>query len=179
MHMDASNRPGAAEPHAPVYPEQATAGGASLPWPPPLLEPLLGAAWQIAWRSAAGSALLFAPLLFGLADGFAPAGAPPLFAEALLVAGLLVLALAASRARRSLAVARTALAAGHGRLTVLEAAADHRGDTGLLLAGAREYAALPREARTLLRLNRVAAAVLALLAGALPAVGFLAVTLLA
>src|SRR5690606_32263129 len=99
--------------------------------------------------------------------------------DALPILGLLLLALAASRARRSLVAARVALAAGHGRLTVLEVAADRRGDTGFAIAGEREYRELPPEARTLLRVTRLAAAALAVLAAALPVGGFLATVMLA
>lgn len=153
------------------------------PWPPPHLEPLLGAAWRVGGAAVAGSALLYAPLLHRLTVGHtgvpSPGGAAVWLAEAVALVGLIVLAAAASRARRLLAGARTALNAGHGRWTVLEVAADHRGDAALVACGAREYAELPPEARMLLRVNRVAAGILALLAGAAPTLGFLATMLLA
>src|SRR5690606_2329404 len=180
MSMDALDRDVAPSPAA----ARSAADDAAAPtWPPPLLEPLLGAAWRIASAALAGGVLLVAPLLYRLTGEPAAArvlgGVAPWLPELVSVAGLLLLALAASRARRSLVAARAALAAGHGRLTVLEVAADRRGDTGFAIAGEREYRELPPEARTLLRVTRLAAAALALLAALLPTGGFLATVLLA
>lgn len=180
MSMDALERD-AAPSHAAAH--VAPDADAALAWPPPLLEPLLGAAWRIASAALAGGVLLVVPLLYRLTGEPAAArvlgGVPQWLPELVAAVGLLLLALAASRARRALVAARAALAAGHGRLTVLEVAADRRGDTGFAIAGEREYRELPLEARTLLRVTRLAAAALALLAALLPVGGFLTTVLLA
>lgn len=155
----------------------------AFPWPPPHLEPLLGAAWRLGGAAVAGSILLYAPLLYLLSGARAtipsPGDPPAWTAQAFALIGLIVLATTASRARRLLALARAALDAGHGRWTVMEVAADHRGDAAIIACGGREFAGLPPEARMLLRVNRVAAGTLVLLAGAAPTVGFLTTILLA
>jgi len=152
-------------------------------WPSPLLEPILGAAWRIAGPALAGGVLLVAPVLYRLTGGPEPTRAPDDIAhwvpELISVAGLPLLALAAWRGRKAFVAARSALGAGHGRLTVLEAAAARSGDKGWVTASELERHALYPEARTILRAACLAASALALVAAMLPICGFLATVLLA
>ncbi len=169
--------------HGVPDPARTSPATATFPWPPPHLEPLLGAGWRVGGAAVAGSVLLYAPLLYLLTVGRAalpsPGGPPAWLAEAIALLGLFALGATASHARRLVTAVRVGLDAGHGRWTALEVAADHRGDAALVACGAREYAALPPEARMLLRANRVAAGTLALLAGATPTFGFLMTMVLA
>src|SRR5207302_4879377 len=89
------------------------------------------------------------------------------------ILGLAVFGVACAGLSRLLRAAAQAVADGYGWGTVAEAAADTRGDTGALIAGAREYAALAPEHRSVLRRYRVAAALLRLVAGLVPMLGFL------
>ncbi|MEX2152308.1 MAG: serine/threonine-protein kinase [Gemmatimonadaceae bacterium] len=68
--------------------------------------------------------------------------------------------------------ARKAVASGYGWGTVAEVAADVRGDTGLLIAGGREYAELPPATRSAMRRNRMVAGVLRVIAGLAPILGY-------
>jgi serine/threonine protein kinase len=74
---------------------------------------------------------------------------------------------------RVLDVGAKAVANGYGWGTVAEAAADYRGDTGALIAGGREYAALAAHVRSRMRRYRVISATLRLLAGVTPTLGYL------
>ena len=89
------------------------------------------------------------------------------------ILGIAVFGVACSGLSRLFHAAAQAVADGYGWGTVAEAAADTRGDTGALIAGAREYAALSPEQRSALRRYRVAAALLRLVAGLVPMLGFL------
>ena len=89
------------------------------------------------------------------------------------ILGMAVFGVACAGLSRLLRAAAQAVADGYGWGTVAEAAADTRGDTGALIAGAREYAALSPDQRSALRRYRVAGALLRLGAGLAPTLGFL------
>ncbi|MBI4543412.1 MAG: protein kinase [Gemmatimonadetes bacterium] len=146
---------------------------AVLEWPPPEQDELLGAVPRAARRLASGSFLFALPPLLMIAFGPRAAGSVGgvgVVALGLLaLVGFLVIAIETWRLGRTMREAGRAVGGGYGWLTVLEVLADVRGDTGALLAGAREYAQLAPDARSRLRLARLAAALTYLLAALAPA----------
>jgi hypothetical protein len=68
--------------------------------------------------------------------------------------------------------ARSLVVAGYGWGTILETVSDKRGDTGALIAGAREYAELSPKRRSTMRRTRIAALMFRLLAGVAPVFGY-------
>lgn len=147
-----------------------------LEWPPPRLEHL-GASLRSALRTLLIGAMatgipLAALSVFDRESFVRQTLPPPLFILALTGVGLITFCAGLLGLGRFFYAARKAVAAGYGWGTVAETAADVRGDTGGLIAGGREYAELAPETRNAMRRNRLIAAVLRILAGLAPVLGY-------
>ena len=148
-----------------------------LEWPPPGLERLVRRLPRINLQLALGSDLLGVAILAMMVAN--PDRSPTFPLWLLMLAafgGFLTLLTALDAARRLLRDARRAAARGYGWLTVLEAIADRRGDTGALITGVREYATLAAERRSHLRAWRLIAAGCAFAASIAPLPTLLMVT---
>jgi serine/threonine-protein kinase len=151
----------------------APGGGLALEWPPPGLDPLQGRLRRWAMQFWLGDLLLIALSAIGFVTFGARLGAVSQSLGALLLgltaaAGTLVLAAAFVTVVRPMRRGATAVRAGYTWLTVLETLADTRGDTGALIAGAREYAPLEPRVRSTLRQGRVLREALVFVSGVLP-----------
>ncbi len=141
---------------------------AVLEWPPPTLEGLHGAMPRVG-RQISVSVLLFVlpPIVmleFGAGVPWGPAGAGAVALGVLWLVAVVLLLFGVRRLARVAREAARAIRAGYGWTTVGEVLADPRGDTGALIAGAREYAALPPAERNRFRASRLVAASARLLA---------------
>jgi tRNA A-37 threonylcarbamoyl transferase component Bud32 len=148
-----------------------------LEWPPPGLESLRDSFKQ-AMRLLLIGALVAGIPVVALTVFDRESAVRQMLPQNLLVAfiailGTVVFTIGATGILRFFKAGGKAVADGYGWGTVAEAAADVRGDTGALIAGAREYAALSPEQRSVLRRYRVAAAILRLVAGLVPMLGYL------
>ena len=174
LEKDPARRPSAAE----VAKQLAPGGGVALEWPPPGLERLRGAmhGWgALLWAGAVlavGAALTFALGRPGTVGDGGTTGFILLALAGLI--GTVLLLVGTGRAAGALRRASLAVRRGYTWRTVLEALADGRGDTGSLIAGAREYARLGEAERNALRRFRVARAALFVAGGALAPLLFLA-----
>jgi hypothetical protein len=172
LEKDATKRPTAAD----VARRLAPGGAALLEWPAPGLEELHGKLRSLATMQWLGGGLVAAAmviaLLFGPRLGVAFASPASLLLLLAVMAGVLVLVVAIRRTVRIGAGASRAIRAGYAWMTVLETLADRRGDTGNIITGSREYAALQPPERDRFRKGRVVSESL-LLAG-----GFVIVPLL-
>jgi hypothetical protein len=170
LEKEPSRRPSAAD----VAKQLAPGGGVPLEWPPPGLEPLHGALrrWSRQfWAGsvlAVGAALVFACIGDSVLGDTSATGSLLLALAAAL--GTVILCAAAVRVVSGLRRASVAVHRGYTWLTVCETLADHRGDTGALIAGAREYARIHERERNALRRFRLAREALLLAGGLLPAV---------
>jgi hypothetical protein len=152
----------------------------ALEWPPPGLERLAGCLPSLSRRLGLGSGLLVASLL-GLAVGDPGSGGllPAWLMMLTAAAGALWLLGTVVDARVTLAGIGAALRRGYPWLAIMEVLADRRGDTGALITGLRDYAALGRAARSRLRGGRIAAAVCGLFAALAPLLALVAALRLA
>ena len=143
----------------------------ALEWPPPGLEKARAAVWRMIPMPMLGTLLLLAPLLAVVTLGRAGIGdassAWPWLLAISSVAGFAAFAREGLRLWRLRAPLFHAARLGYGWGTLLEVLADRRGDTGSLIAGTREYAALSANERAALRLLRVLKAELLVLAAPL------------
>ena len=169
LEKEAPKRPTAAD----VAKRLAPGAGVPLEWPPPGLDPLRAGLRRWSTRFWVGNLLLVAIATLG----FVTFGTRLQSVNQSL--GTLLLALAAAAGTIALVAAfvtlvrpirrgTTAVRQGYTWLTVLETLADTRGDTGALIAGAREYAPLEPRVRSTLRLNRVLREGLVFASGVLP-----------
>ena len=140
----------------------------ALEWPPPGLERARGALWRLMLMPAMGTVFLLFPLLL-----FVKLGSPgisdntiawPLVLAASSLLGFAAFARGGMRAWRLRDVLSRAARLGYGWGTLAEVMADRRGDSGSLIAGTREYAALSVGERARLRVLRVLRATLLFLA---------------
>ncbi len=160
------DRPSAEEVMLALTPGAADA----LEWPPPGLEKARGALWRLMLMPAAGAALLLLPLLV-----FVKIGSPvvdttdlwPLWFAASSMLGFAAFAHGGLRAWRLRAIPTRAARLGYGWGTLAEVISDRRGDSGSLIAGTREYAALSPRRRAEFRVLRVMRATLLFLAAPL------------
>ena len=168
LEKDPARRPSAAQ----VAKQLAPGGGVALEWPPPGLERLRGALGRLALLFWIGSVLAVgAGLTFAIAQPGKTGDGGTMGFVLLGIAGALGTAVVLSAVMRAAAALRRAslgVHRGYTWLTVLETAADGRGDTGNLVAGAREYAGLADAARNTLRRLRIVRGSLLLAGGALP-----------
>ena len=173
-----AQRPTAAE----VARRLSPGAGTLLEWPPPGLEALHGRLARQAKRLWTGSLALAAALLICIAFGTVMSG-PQSFGGVLVailaVLGTAVVLLAVRGLVADIRGAVAAVRQGFTWLTIVEVAADARGDTGALIAGTREYAGLDSGRRSALRLGRVVREILSVVGGALPGPLFVAVSWLA
>ncbi|MEO5815573.1 MAG: serine/threonine-protein kinase [Gemmatimonadaceae bacterium] len=159
LSKDPDERPTAEEVMLAMTPGAADA----LEWPPPGLERLHGALWQLVPPIALGSAFLMLPLIFLVAVGVVGVGesalAMPLFLAASTLFAFAAFVRAAQRTwvLGNVLVRSSRLRYGWG--TVLEVMADRRSDTGAVIAGTREYSGQSVSARTTLRVLRVVQAI--------------------
>ena len=134
-------------------------GEALLEWPPPGLESLTGGAHRVSRLVWMGDAVLLAALLpFVLAGPRMPSVADSTAVVLLLLCGVVAIAILAMGAFKVVRTAWRTVAAvrnGYSWLTAAEALADDAGDSGLLITGARQYAALTPEQRAGLRRGRL------------------------
>jgi serine/threonine-protein kinase len=166
LRKDPEQRPAAAE-----LAQRLGASETVLEWPPPGLDALLGSADRLSRRFALASVLFVGPLLamIGLGPPLAKT-AMAMFLFLLVTAsagGAVLLIIDAGRALRLGRAVANAVRGGYGWLTVAEVLADRRGDTGALIAGTREYAALTPDARDRFRLGRAGGALARALAATL------------
>jgi serine/threonine protein kinase len=172
LAKDPAQRPSAADV------ESRLAHGASvlLEWPPPGLEhfreSLRGTMRYLLIGGFAVGIPLVALSVFDR-ESFVRQSLPsPLFTLSLTAVGLLIFGVGCVGLGRFFKAAQKAVTAGYGWGTVAEIASDVRGDTGALIAGGREYAALAPEERSTLRRYRVVGSGLRLLAGLMPVAGY-------
>ena len=155
LAKDPEDRPTAEEVMLAMTPGAADA----LEWPPPGLEKLHAALWQLAPSIALGAAFLMVPLIFLVEVGTFSVGESALALPLFLAVSILFAAAAFLRAAQRTWVLGNVLVRssrlGYGWGTVLEVMADRRGDTGAVIAGTREYGSLPAAERTTLRVLRV------------------------
>ena len=143
----------------------------ALEWPPPGLERARGALWRLMLLPAIGTVSLLLPLLLfvqlgsrGVSDG---TSAWPLVLATSSLLGFAAFVRAGVRVWRLRRVLSRAAMLGYGWGTLAEVMADGRGDSGSLIAGTREYAALVPRARAHVRRLRALQAVLLVLAAPL------------
>jgi serine/threonine-protein kinase len=165
LRKNAQERPTAAD-----LTQRLGAADTVLEWPPPGLDALLGRSGKLTRDFGLASTMFTLPLL--LMVGFGPwlaataAGILLLILVLASLGGAILLVLAVRQALRLGGEMSRAVRTGYGWLTVAEVLADHRGDTGALIAGTREYAALSPDARDRFRSARVSAALARVLASA-------------
>jgi hypothetical protein len=168
LQKDPAKRPAAAE----VARRLAPGAGIPLEWPPPGLDALHGALPRLGRRFWLGSLSLAVAMLGFVAMGtqlsWAAASLGNIVLSVAAVVGSVALVVAARGLLRAGREAVHALDLGYTWLTIAEVAADRRGDTGALVAGAREYAGLEAAIRDGLRRGRVASALLELAGAVLP-----------
>lgn len=148
-----------------------------LEWPPPGLEDLHGAIARPLARLLAGSFLITVPLILvstapvdsGLRPGWPMIMVLPVLAG---IGGILVLS-SGHEAWRLFRVAVRAARAGYGWGIIAEVLVDTAKDTGALITGDREYAALDPERRSVIRVWRVRRAGFQVAAGLWALSGFL------
>ncbi|MEO8335280.1 MAG: serine/threonine-protein kinase [bacterium] len=167
LSKDPEDRPSAEEVMLAMTPGAPDA----LEWPPPGLERLHGALWQLAPPLALGVAFLMVPLIFLVEVGSVGVGEGALAMPLFLAASTLFAFAAFVRAAQRTWVLGNVLVRssrlGFGWGTALEVMADRRSDTGSLIAGTREYSGLTVSERTTLRTLRVVQAVALFAAGPL------------
>ncbi len=155
LDKKAERRPSALE----VSKRLSAGGTALLEWPPPGLEELHGTLRRLSTLFWIGGALMLLSLLTLTLNG-------PRIEAAFTSPGTLLLALAGAAAvaqllfaaRRAVQLGRLtseALRDGYAWTTVLEVASDHKADSGSMIAGAREYAAIGPEGRSAFRRRRI------------------------
>ena len=148
---------------------QALTPGAADPleWPPPGLERAGGVLWRLMLTPLIGTVLLLAPLLllarFGR-DETTEGGAWMMLIAVSSLVGFAALVRGAFSATSVARIIYRAARLSYGWGTLLEVMSDRRGDTGSLIAGTREYAALAPQERARLRVLRVVRALLLVLA---------------
>lgn len=139
----------------------APGGGVLLEWPPPGLAPMLQRIVPIAKRAWAGSILTVLVVVLYVSAGATlagVAGGAALSATAVIaVAGLALLWDASWRLFRLALEARRFVAGGFSWLTLIEVAADARGDTGALMSGTGRFVSIDESTRHRLRQRRIAA----------------------
>ena len=172
LAKDPRQRPSAAEV------EKRLQHGASilLEWPPPGLEKLrtpVRAAMNVMSIGAFTFSVPFVALSVFDRESFVRQTLPTTGAVvAVSTLGLVLFTAGIIGLVRVFGRARTLVAAGYGWGTILETVSDKRGDTGALIAGAREYAELSPKRRTTMRRSRIAALLFRLLAGLAPIFGY-------
>jgi hypothetical protein len=168
LEKEPAKRPTAAD----LAKRLAPGAGTLLEWPPPGLDALHGRlrrhATTVWLASLALTGGLLGFLVFGASLAGTGASLGVLLLTVLAILGGLGLLTAAARLERDGRKAVRAVRAGFTWLTVAEAAADTRGDSGALISGGREYASLEPGVRGTLRRGRVARELLVLLGGLLP-----------
>jgi serine/threonine-protein kinase len=167
LRKDPEQRPAAAE-----LAQRLGASDTVLEWPPPGLDALLGSASRLTRRFAVASVLFVAPplVMIGLGPRLTPnvVGVVMVALIAAALVGAVLLMIGAGRAWRLGRNVTSAVRAGYGWRTVAEVLADRRRDTGALIAGTREYAALSPDARDRFRAARLSATLARALAAAMP-----------
>lgn len=177
--METTHHDGAGEAPTPSEAERL----ATMPWPPPGLDRIIGDVYvAVRWLSA--GAFLILPLLWSIVAEQDPWAIGPLgstlwiaFLLAILgvpivLAGYLVLA---RLIRRTVA----ALEQGYQARVVALVVTDNRRDTGFLVQGAREYRVLEESTRRRLGSNRIVVGLLLLFAALWVSLGFGASVVLA
>jgi hypothetical protein len=172
LEKDPAKRPSAADV------EKRLEHGASilLEWPPPGLEKLRGLMRTTLRVIMAGAFVFTLPLVVLSVfdrESFVRQTLPPMTAMFVITTlGLLTFLVGIAALATIFKRAREKVGMGYGWGTILEVVADRRGDTGALIAGAREYAELDHKRRNAMRRNRLIALLLRLLAGVVPVVGY-------
>ncbi len=135
----------------------------ALEWPPPGLELLHGALWELAPPLGLGALFLMVPLIFLVEVGSVGEGESALAMPLFLAASTLLAFAAFIRAAQRTWVLGNVLVRssrlGYGWGTLTEVMSDRRGDTGGVIAGTREYSGFSVSERTTLRVLRVVQAV--------------------
>jgi hypothetical protein len=172
LHKDPTKRPTAAEA------EKRLEHGAAvlLEWPPPGLE-RFRAMIRTTTRVIMAGAFVFAIPLVLLSvfdrESVVRHTLPPMTAMYVITAlGLITFLVGLGALGVFLGRAREKVRGGYGWGTIFEVVADRRGDTGALIAGAREYAEMEPQRRNAMRRNRLIALVLRLIGSVLPVAGY-------
>ncbi len=143
-----------------------------LEWPPPGLAELHGRLPPVSRLFWAGSLLTVVGFLALLTLGPQLSSAVTSFATLTIwivgTAGIFTLFAAVWKLLRVAAASTRAVRSGFGWLSVAEALADRRGDTGALVAGMREYATLAPPTRDTLRKGRLLRESILLVGGLVP-----------
>lgn len=175
----AADRPAAAE----VSERLVRGVGVLLEWPPPGLEQAAPSTRSATRTLALGAALVVLPLImmaaFDSGSAVRRALPPPPVLFLIATGGAVAMVAGWIRLFRVFGNGRAATRAGYGWTTIAEAAVDIRGDTGAVIAGAREYATLSPAEREGIRRNRLTAGAFRLLGSMAPIAGFLAGVVLA
>jgi serine/threonine-protein kinase len=162
----------AARPSAADIVRRLGAAEVILEWPPPGLAPLQGAVSAVARLFIVGGALAATAflILFGSGSGLAAQRLSLLMVLLVVVTaiGAALLGVALRRLWRVVRFAGRAVGVGYGWMTIAETLVDARRDTGLLIAGLREYSTLSADERDAMRRRRVTAGFVALVAGIAP-----------
>ncbi len=176
---DAAQRPTADE----VAKRLSHGASVLLEWPPPGVESLHGALSKVSLLLAAGSFSVVTPLVatvaFSRSSTVRELQPPPALVGGIAGLGFIVLAVGLFFFIRIVREGARLMRAGYGWGLLFEAAADRRKDTGALITGAREYAALAPAVRSGLREGRVVAGALLLTGALLPPLGVMPALLLA
>ena len=147
-----------------------------LEWPPPGLEPLHARFRSTVRVLGLGAALVGVPLVLLSVfdrDSYVRQLLPPMeFLLSIVTLGFVLFAAGCFKLVRFLQSSARAVDMGYRWGTIAEVVGDERGDSGALIAGAREYATLTPPQRSSLRRRRILAAALLLAAAFMPVLGF-------
>lgn len=165
LEKDPAKRPSAAD----AAKRLAPGGSALLEWPPPGLEPLLGQGSRLGsmyWLGGASITLALLPLLSSEPHVGSVASSATTIFLVLAIAGTMAVVEGMRRSWRVGRLVARALRGGYRWMTVAEVLSDRSGDTGAVISGSGEFAALSVAERNHVRRRRMAREALYLGGGA-------------
>ena len=172
LEKDAHGRPSAED----VARRLERGASVLLEWPPPGLEELHGAIGRPVSMLLGGSLAIAVPLDIGTmsarGSGLRLGWPQVLILPSVAAIGGLALVISAVETARLVRLAIRAARAGYGWTTIAEVLVDEKHDTGFLISGEREYAALTPDQRTRFRRGRLVTTALKIGAGLWAIVGF-------
>jgi hypothetical protein len=172
LEKDAHGRPSAED----VARRLERGASVLLEWPPPGLESLHGAIGRPLSMLLGGSLAIAVPLYIGTmstrGSGLRLAWPQVLILPSVAAIGGLAIVICAVESAQLARLAIRAARAGYGWTTIAEVLVDEKHDTGALISGEREYAALTPAQRTRFRRGRLVSTALRIGAGLWAIVGF-------